>query len=87
LCIDETIDPTTSNEERLDIARRAAKFAFEQGDVPEPIDGDFPVFGKAYKDVTSGELSELTSIARERERAFNWLVGYEWNWDEVPVDT
>ncbi len=87
LCIDETIDPTTSNEERLDIARRAAKVAFERGDVPEPIDGDFPAFGRAYKDVTSEELSKLTSIARERERAFNWLAGYEWNWDEVPVDT
>jgi hypothetical protein len=83
----EIIDTSTSSEDRLKYAMSAAATARSRGDIRELIDGDFPAFGKAYKDLDQSERSEMASIARERERAFNWLVGYEWNWDEVQVDT
>jgi hypothetical protein len=83
----EIVDPSTPIEERMRYALSAAATAHDRGDIPSLIDGDFPAFGKAYKDLDPSERSEMASIARERERAFNWLVGYEWNWDDVPTDT
>lgn len=53
----------------------------------ETIGGDFPAFGKPYRDVTRDEFIPLRSIAQERHYAMNWLCGYSSNWDEVPTDT
>jgi hypothetical protein len=49
--------------------------------------GDFPAFGKPYRDLGEEEQALAMSIARERHRAFNWLCGYEADWDEVPTGT
>jgi hypothetical protein len=49
--------------------------------------GDFPAFGKPYRDLNDEELSLATSIAMERQRALNWLCGYSDDWDHVPTDT
>jgi hypothetical protein len=70
-----------------DIVTRAAAHAHDQGDIPTPIDGDFPAFGKTYRDLTPDEYAEATSIAVERQYALNWLCGYSSDWDEVPTDT
>jgi hypothetical protein len=70
------------------IALSAMKAASE-GVFAEPIDDDFPVFGKSFRTVSEEEFSTLTSIAKERHKAFNWLCGYapENRWSQTPTDT
>ena len=68
------------------IIAMACAQAKEQGDF-EPIGGDFPVRGKAYRDLSEDEYNQATSIAMERHRALNWLCGYSTDWDRVPTDT
>lgn len=69
------------------IVRDAATHAYEQGDIGHPIGGDFPFFGKAYRELTDDEYARATSIAMERHFALNWLCGYSEDWDETPTDT
>jgi hypothetical protein len=72
-----------------DIVRRSAEWAARDGVIPPPINGDFPVKGKAYRDLTDEEWSEVRSITMERHFALNWLCGYAPGnrWDETPTDT
>lgn len=67
----------------------ASAKAAEDGAFPVPINGDFPAFKKAYRDLTFEEFSAATSIAQERHRAFNWLCGYAPGnrWPDTPTDT
>lgn len=67
--------------------RQSAASAHAAGAIPEPIDGDFPAFGKAYRDLDDEEQANATAIALERHRALNWLCGYASDWDNVPTDT
>jgi hypothetical protein len=72
-----------------DIVRfTAAKFA-QEGRMPACIDGDFPAKGKAYRQLSAEEWSEVRSITMERHFALNWLCGYSPGnqWDETPTDT
>lgn len=70
-----------------EVIRLAADKGHEAGALPAPIDGDFPAFGKAYKDLTDEEYVLAMSIAMERHYALNWLCGYSKDWDEVPTNT
>jgi hypothetical protein len=49
--------------------------------------GDFPAFGKAYRDLSENEWHTMTSIATERLYGLNWVCGYGSDWDEVSPDT
>jgi hypothetical protein len=69
------------------IIRKTVHVANAHGDVPKPIGDDFPALGKPYRDLTQEEFLHIQSIAMERHRAFNWLCGYEKDWDHVPTDT
>jgi hypothetical protein len=57
-----------------DIIRAAASAAAKDG-VTAIASGDFSLKGKAYRDLTDEELSEVRSIAVERHFALNWLCG------------
>lgn len=72
-----------------EVIRLTAAKAAEEGIFDQPIENDFPVFGKPYRDVSDEELSQLTSIAMERHKALNWLCGYAPanRWLETPTDT
>ncbi len=71
-----------------EIVRTAAKAAEEDGSVPNLIGGDFPAFGKPFRDLPEAEFYQMMSIAQERHFALNWLSGYsEGGWDETPTDT
>lgn len=72
-----------------DVVRVAAQKSHEKGDIPAPIDVDFPAKGKAYRDLTANEWSEVQSITMERHFALNWLCGHapRNRWDETPTDT
>ena len=72
-----------------EIIRLTAVSAAEDGVFPAPIKDDFPVFGKPFRLVDQEQIFSLTSIARERHKAFNWLCGYAPanRWAETPTDT
>ncbi len=64
-----------------------ARECYKLGEIPAPIDGDFPAMGKAFAALDSDEFSLMNSISRERQYAFNWLCGYHEDWDKVRTDT
>lgn len=72
-----------------DIVRLAAAKAAQDGVIDEPINGDFPAFGKAYRDLSEQEWAKIRSITMERHFALNWLCGYApgGRWDETPTGT
>ena len=72
-----------------DIVRFTAARAAQAGYIPSPIDNDFPVMGKAYRDLSSQEWSQLRSLSKERHFALNWMCGYAPGnrWDETPTGT
>jgi hypothetical protein len=71
------------------VVRLTARAAAEKGDIPEPKDGDFPAFGKPYRDLSAEEYSRATSIAMERHKALNWICGMapQNQWHLTPTDT
>lgn len=71
-----------------DIVRMAAEKAAADGRF-ESIDGDFPIFGRSYAQLTGDEWSEVNSIAMERHKALNWLCGYAPanKWEDTPTET
>lgn len=80
-------DPQPEGIDLDAVARQSASFAHAEGSIPAPVDGDFPAYGKAYRDLDDDEYAEATAIAMERHRAFNWMCGYGSDWDHVPTDT
>lgn len=72
-----------------DVVRFSARRSAEEGLIPTAIDDDFPVFGKAYRDLTAEEWSPVRSMTVERHVALNWLCGYAPGnrWDETPTET
>ncbi len=78
-------EPQGEGSDRDTVARQTATVAHAEGSIPEPIDGDFPAYGKAYRELDDDERAEAASIARERLRAFNWLRGSSPDWDNVPA--
>lgn len=61
--------------------------AYESGEIPTPIDNDFPAFGKAYKNLNDDEFNTCLSISMERHFGFNWLCGESSSWDDTPTNT
>jgi len=76
-----------SDEDMNGIIKMSAEQAHRDGVVPEPIDGDFPAFGKAYRDLDDDQFAHVTSVSMERQYALNWVCGYSDDWDDVPTDT
>ncbi len=50
------------------------------------VDGDFPVRGRAYRDIDPASLADLDAVAAERLAALNWLCGFGTSWDDVPLE-
>ena len=70
----------------LDVLGGTARAAYDAGDIPEPIAGDFPVFDKAYRDLDADEAALAASIAAERRHALAWLCGQAADWDLASSD-
>lgn len=58
-----------------ELLQKRSAVAAAKGEIPAPIEGDFPAFGKAYRDLTQEEFSQATIIAVERHHALDWLCG------------
>ena len=71
------------------IVREVALRMAASGMLPGTIDEDFPVLGRAYRDLSEADWVMVRSIAIERHFALNWLCGYAPGnkWDETPTDT
>ena len=71
------------------VVQMSAEKAASDGLFGVPLGDDFPAFGRPYRDISSDEWSQATSIAMERHKAFNWLCGYAPGnrWDDTPTDT
>lgn len=69
-----------------DIIRDTTQTAFERHQIPAPIEGDFPVFGKAYARMTPTEYALVSAIAAERYLALNWMCEFSSEWESIPVD-
>lgn len=63
-----------------------AREATAAGLVSPLVDGDFPVRGRAYREVPAAVLPDLDAVAAERLWALNWLCGFGTSWDHVPLD-
>ncbi len=72
-----------------DVVRFTVEKMVEQKSLPRSIDGDFPVRGKAYRDLSDEEWATVNSITTERHFALNWLCGLAPanRWDDTPTDT
>ena len=69
------------------VVAATAMRGYEQGALPSPVRGDFPAFGKVYRQLSPVERAEAHSIALERHRALNWVCGLGDGWNDVPLDT
>jgi hypothetical protein len=87
---DAIADLQSKGMDTLDgLVRVTAQLLREQGKLEDTIDEDFVAKGKAYRELSQDELSELIGIAAERHRALNWLCGLAASndWDAVPTET
>lgn len=66
-----------------------ASHLVENGAFEAIAGNDFPVFGKAFHDLSEEEFLNVRSISQERHKALNWLCGYapENRWAETPTHT
>lgn len=64
----------------LDVLGGTARAAYDAGDIPEPISGDFPAFDKAYRELAPDEADLVRAIAAERREALAWLCGQGADW-------
>jgi hypothetical protein len=65
----------------------AAMRGYERGVLPSPVRGDFAAFGTGYRELSPAQRAELVSIAYERHRALEWLLGSGRSWSGTPTDT
>jgi hypothetical protein len=80
-------EPQTAGHDHDAIARQAAALAYAEGAIAQPIDGDFPAYGKPYRALDADEYSAVSANAAERHHALSWLSGYASDWDSVPTST
>lgn len=67
--------------------RAAAMTAFTKGYAPQSIDGDFPAFGKPYREMSEEQLGAANTAAHERHHALNWLTAQHSDWDQISTET
>lgn len=79
--------PIQNGAELFDeLIRFSAQWAHKEGKIPAPIDGDYPVRGKAYRDIDDSRFRRIRVLAETRARTFNWLQGFGVDWDSTPID-
>jgi len=67
-------DPTDPPGGPSLISARTAS-AWKEGLLPEPIDQDFPAFGRSYVSLSRQQIELLAAIAEQRTAALRWLCG------------
>ena len=70
-----------------ELIKQVAEETYAKGNLPEIIEDDFPVMGKAYAQLEDSEYNTISSIAKERHYALGWLCKLSDDWDDVPTNT
>ena len=70
-----------------ELIKQVAHATYATGNIPDVIEDDFPVMGKSYEQLTDEQYSTVSSIAKERHYALNWLCQMGDDWDNVPTET
>lgn len=69
-----------------EIIRETAERAYRNGHLATTIGGDFPVYGKAYADLSEDEFTIASAIAYERYAAVNWMCELPNTWENILAD-
>lgn len=69
-----------------EIIRETAERAYHNGHIAHIIAGDFPVYGKAYADLSDDEFTIASAIAYERYAAINWMCELPNTWENILAD-
>jgi hypothetical protein len=64
----------TRDTDPTPIKTEAAR-GWKEGLLPEPVDHDFPAFGRAYASLSHQQVDLLSAIAKHRTAALRWLCG------------
>jgi hypothetical protein len=84
---EDLVKHRTSKDKLRTIADHAAATAEANG-LFKCINGDFPAFGKAFRELNDKELRLITSISMERLHGLNWLCVIDGlDWDDVETNT
>jgi Domain of unknown function (DUF4272) len=84
---DALIDPRTSKKRLEEIISHAAETGERKG-LFKRVGGDFPAFGKPFRDLNQAEWSLIRSICVERLYGLNWLCDIDGlEWDDVDTST
>jgi Domain of unknown function (DUF4272) len=70
-----------------ELIKQVTEETYSTGNLPSVMGDDFPVLGKAYAQLTNEEYRSISSIAKERHYALNWLCHMSDGWDNVPTET
>jgi hypothetical protein len=86
-----SVEEFSKNEKSMEALRASADHAAATGEARgffKRINGDFPAFGKAFRDLSDNELDLITSISMERLHGLNWLCVIDgFDWDDVEKNT
>ena len=69
----------------VETIKKVANEMYTAGNLPEIIEDDFPALSKSYAKLDNEELTQVSSIAKERHYALNWLCKQSGDWDDVPT--
>ena len=69
-----------------EIIRFTTERAYQNGHIPMPIYGDFPVFDKSYAHLNPDEYALVSSIAYERYSALSWVCEITSEWESIRID-
>ena len=84
---DNANDPRLSQGNLEAIVAHAAETGERDG-MFKRINGDFPAFGKAFRELNQNEWSLAQSICRERLYGLNWLTDIDGlEWDHIETNT
>jgi hypothetical protein len=68
------------------VIQMTTEAALQAGTLQKATDGDFPAFGKPYREIAPDEFEKLSALARERFGALSWILGNAPDWDAAAAE-
>jgi hypothetical protein len=81
--IREAVPPPPGRTYR-EMIKAMAWRAYEAHEIARPVEDDFPLFGRAYSQLSDAQLYTAQRIAFDRFATLNWLWGNTSAWEESP---
>jgi len=67
------------------IIRVTIELANREGILSEPVEDDFPCFGRPFRKLDKTHIQQVASASTERLRALAWITRRTSSWDELPT--